>query len=89
MTTNQATYQVTEWGKPDEPMVTQFFNRGYYRNYLHWEIERWQYTDPKREAWVEENKEQVVLADGYIAEKGEAIAMFSWDRYRKPVEDLS
>lgn len=82
-------YQVTEWGLPHEAVLT-FIEKDHrpvrYDRYLHGEIERWQATNG-REAWVLQNPGQVKLADGYVAERGEAIALFSWREYQKPVEE--
>lgn len=81
--TTKNSYQVTTWAKSSEEIRTQFFDRGTYGNYLHHELER--LREKGVEAWVEQNKTQVV-ENGYAYEKGEAIALFSVADHVKPVE---
>jgi hypothetical protein len=81
-------FQVSHWGlRADEMGRTQFFERGQYADWCHWECARWaERMDDPKEAWIESNKTQVVLPNGYAAEKGEAIAVFSWAKYQKPID---
>ena len=81
--TTKDSYQCTVWSKPNEEIRTSFFDRGTYANWLHHELER--LREKGVEAWVEQNRVQVVLADGYVAEKGEAIALFTTAGHIKPV----
>jgi hypothetical protein len=73
MTTTPSTrpvYQVTTYGNPDEILDSQYFDRGTYKSWLHWECERW--IESGREAWLKESEEGQV-------------ALFTWAEYMKPV----
>lgn len=70
MTTTTEFSQVTSWSNPEEEIRTQFFDRGTYANWLHWELQRW--AEKGREAWVQEN------AEGQVA-------LFTYAEYMKPV----
>lgn len=89
---NDATYQVTEWGLPDDAVLARVRSqRGAdhalvrYEQWLAMEIQRWADNENGREAWLEQNHDAVALPDGRFARPKTAIAMFSWRAYQKPV----
>lgn len=63
-------------------MRTQYFDRGTYGNWLHHELGR--LADKGVESWCEQNKAQV-KENGYVFEKGEAIALFTTAGHVRPV----
>lgn len=90
MSTNNAIYQVTEWGLPDDSILVRVRSqRGAdhalvrYEQWLAMEIQRWDGNG--REAWLQQNEDAVALPDGRFARPKTAIALFSWAEYQKPV----
>lgn len=92
MSNNDATYQVTEWGLPDDNLLVRVRSqRGAdhalvrYEQWLGMEIQRWAENANGRESWVQTNTDAVALPDGRFARPKTAIALFSWREYQKPV----
>ena len=64
-------YQVTEWGHPDEPVLTANHGSLTYQRWLELESVRWMEKN-LRDSWVRENPEGL-------------IALFSWRKYMAAV----
>lgn len=60
-------YQVTEWGHPDEPIETARYGPLAYERWLELESIRWMEQN-LRDSWVQRNSEGLV-------------ALFSWRKY--------
>ena len=75
---NPEHYQVTEWSPKDEiifVIIDSQKMRVQYDQWLGMEVDRWAAKEPKREAWLREDK-----ATGMVA-------LFSWRKYMKAVAE--